>query len=77
MEKINLTSITTDGEPFGFEYYSRAMQCVKDDANELKALLSYKSIPMIEANKSRAMTDIDIAIENLQELREAIERVTK
>jgi len=75
MEKINLTSLTADGEPFGFEYYSRVMECVKDDANELKALLSYKSIPMIEANKRRAMTDIEMAIKNLQELEEAILRV--
>lgn len=77
MEKINLSSITSDGKPFGFQYYSRAMKCVKDDVEELGALLSYKSISMIEGNKSRALADIELAIESLKELEDAIIRALK
>ncbi|WP_346938114.1 hypothetical protein [uncultured Clostridium sp.] len=70
MENIKLT---VDRNCFGFDYYSNAMQCVVDDTKELKALLSYKSKSMVEANKTRALCDIKLAIENLQELKKAIE----
>lgn len=65
--------LTVDRNCFGFDYYTRAMECVKNDARELKALLSYRSKSMIEANKTRALSDIDCAMENLKELRAAIE----
>lgn len=74
MENIKLT---VDGNCFGFDYYINAMQCVVNDTKELKALLSYKSESMIERNKTRALCDINLAIENLQELKKAIETENK
>lgn len=46
---------------------------VIEQARELKALLSYNSPTMIENNKLRALSAIDIAISSLNELKAFIE----
>lgn len=40
--------------------------------NELIALLRYENVSIIEQNKARALSDIDLMIETMQELREKI-----
>lgn len=68
-----MSDIKLEGD--GFSYHMVAMKCVQDDAKELRALLSYRSKTMIKLNKNRALSDIDCSIENLQELRAAIEKI--
>lgn len=46
---------------------------IKDNATELKALLSYKSPKMIKANKTRALACIDSVMCSLNELKAFIE----
>lgn len=43
------------------------------NALDLKALFSYKSKEMVEANKNRALADINVIINSLSELRLYIE----
>lgn len=40
--------------------------------NELIALLKYENVSMLEQNKVRALSDIDLMIETMQELKEKI-----
>ena len=54
----------------GFDYFIRLTELITRDAKELKALLLYKDMRMIEVNKVRALADIDCSIANLIELRQ-------
>lgn len=49
---------------------------VIEQAEELKALLSYNSERMIRANEVRALSAIDVAISALNELKSNIESIT-
>lgn len=69
--------LTEDNNYFGYDYYKRAMECVSNDARELRDLLRYRSKSMIDANKTRALCDIECAMENLKELKAAIMEVTE
>lgn len=48
---------------------------VVEDIKEVKALLSFRSVKMVEANRNRAIAAIDSAIESLKELRLLISAV--
>ena len=52
-----------------------AMKFARNDVEELSALLSYKSTEIVRLNKIRALSRIDCAIEELQELKTAVEKL--
>lgn len=58
-----------------FTRFQLAMKFARNDVEELSALLSYKSTEMVRLNKSRALSRIDCAIEELQELKTAVEKL--
>lgn len=48
---------------------------VMEQAREVKALLSYDSVPMIALNKVRALSAIETAMSSLRELQAFVESV--
>ena len=63
-----------DNYSLGFEYYIRVLQCERNNINELKALIEYKSSDMIVLNKARAISSVDSIIKSMLELKKAIEK---
>lgn len=49
--------------------------CIYEQSKELLALFSYNSEAMIELNKTRALSGIEIAINSLNELKAYIESI--
>ena len=49
--------------------------CIYEQSKELLALFSYNSETMIELNKTRALSGIEIAINSLNELKAYIESI--
>lgn len=61
----------------GYDIYMRDMEWVISHAETLKALLSYRSNHMIEANKALALAAINTSIDALEELKKAMEEIQK
>ena len=59
----------------GYDIAMRSMDWCKAQVMELKALLNYKSISMIDLNKSRALTDINSVVESMEDLKRMISEI--
>lgn len=62
-------------DQFSFNYHLNGLDFCKKDINELIALLRYRDTKMIRHNKTRALADIKLIIDNLNELKAAIENI--
>lgn len=60
---------------FAFNSFITDLSFIRDDINMLQALLSYKDFNMINLNKVRAVSAINLAIDSLETLRKSIEEV--